>query len=78
MALLSSGYIKLSFGDKICPFCGKNEGFRIGETFFWEHKKKSDMKCENCDWIGTENELLYKEEFKNINRTKLIDKILND
>ena len=58
-----------------CPNCGNNEGYWDGNLYTGQDKN-SIVGCSKCRWIGKYVDLLHSpEEYKNHNRTKLIDKM---
>jgi len=59
--------------DNMCPNCGK------GDNFFWFSSTKNyELGCLYCGWKGKVRDLITEGEFKNRNRTKWIDDILNN
>jgi hypothetical protein len=70
------------YGRLCCPDCGQNNLFLItAEGRELDDKGKlywyvTFIKCEKCNWDGTNHDLLEDWEFKSKKRTELIDRIL--
>lgn len=64
----------------VCPSCGISTSFLLicdGWIGDKETLKNTHLvKCEKCGWRGFSTKLIEKYEFLNLNRTKLIDKML--
>lgn len=70
------------YGELVCPKCGQSKEFLLFAEGIRENKDSSFtelrlIRCEECNWVGNNFELLEDWEFKSIKRTKLIDKMLN-
>lgn len=66
-----------NISGNFCPKC--YDGFRIYFRRIGLQSPKNDnieYKCDNCGWIGKPDDVLLLDEWKNINRTNLIDKML--
>jgi hypothetical protein len=62
--------------SNVCPNCGYFDKFhkRVVSDIDIDIKRKNVYKCYRCDYIGYYS--VTKEEWVCINRTKLIDKML--
>lgn len=66
----------------VCPKCGHNRFIEDSKLTLIANKQYFNcgiiIKCQICDWINFTDELLLIDEYKNKNRTRLIEKMLND
>jgi hypothetical protein len=70
------------YGGNFCPKC--YDGFKIYFRQIGKYLPSNEYndnnyeyKCDNCGWIGKPSDILLLDEMININRTELIDKILD-
>ena len=72
------GRMYLSIEGAFCPNCGQEKLIAKSEPiispYIAEDKSTSYYHCMNCKW--EKGEPISEEEWKNKNRTKLIDKML--
>lgn len=77
-------WLKVKEDQIFCPKClnGKKIIFKITNSLNGFKSMSSDnyylYKCKNCDWKGNSMDLISLEEWKNMNRVKLIEEMLND
>ena len=75
-------WLKVIDDGLFCPtcLCGKKIFFKRVKPPLGFKSYSSDIyylyKCGDCSWNGDPMDLITEEEFKNIKRTKLIDKML--
>jgi len=65
-----------SYDECYCPSCHSRESSPNNPHL--KYKDKDNMVCLNCGWIGHFTELTSLERLKNIKRTELIERMLDE
>jgi len=73
--MIKKGFVK---EKHYCPKCCNHYLYYWGSPDVFASIENSSYKliCDECGWEGSVSELVTEEEYKNLKRTELIDKIL--
>jgi len=59
--------------DEFCPNCYSNNGWEKVLGGRWDMRWS---ECKDCQWKGDEKDVLSLEEYKNIKRSNMIEKMI--